>query len=1712
MPPPACRGFDGVVCNFHPLRNGQQAIAKEDGRCVVCNPAMLQRACEHGQRRGCLVHHLRKILLLSGPIFDSALARVPEKWREEITLRAHRVDRLDQIAPRTPDGIIPEAGDVSDEDSDEMPALRPLHESSCGEHVGARADVEESESEESEIEDAHEAFFRDLHVQAVLEMEESAEKPCVVSEADMGAEASDESVDEFQPVAIEAQSVIPKCRYMTKMPQRSWERLHIPVPKMVRSQQTDNEANNVDPQDPTPVSQRRPTRAAKAAPKRDTEPSHYCKAVGCCFSSTALGEKARVDKGETQCMLCSPERLLAKIGNIRVKGLVTTVCRRAVEGDRQDIYEQVLTRLPTDADRERVLKAMQRLSQRSGARTERVGAKQWPQLLEHRVSFAAEPNGKEQREHQGRARDDNRRATKKFPASYAAEEAGDHGWRTEEATKFAEWCQKGAWVQCEKCNRLEKRSIEPIDIQGSRRACSTKACKHCKSSIGYPTVKPSDIPDQLRGLHKDVLWAIRPLDPFCGKSVWAKNGYRVHTDMLRMWWRAIPVREQIEMLEDRDLRHRAREVYAFIMASEESSYKKFIQMHAKFLAKHEGISDGDVHLQLPRRCIEEVGIECAIWPHLYPRTNMCETHVRFSDKRREERRERKKRARSRSSSSSGSSNSGSSNDSSDDQLNFAKKGRNSAKASYMAKVFGPVLGYGTDYELFQFVYDLWLWSSLGGKKHSAHIPIRLAMGGHSFTPEFWRVRHDALIDLVRQLGLPTLFITVAPYEWSFPYATWIEDEMKKMFRSRLHLPIAETLHMAHVLGQLVVGFLTGANRSAKKGGWEKHVFRARDGSGKSTVVSFFARLEFQDGKRRRYINMEEQALQYYHGRGTVHLHLLVWLENVDAIGLEHAVAATSDFGGDNQALTELVEGSQRSYTGSGWPVFHGDSHYDAATEILHLAHSKQDACTYNKNGVPEGLRAFLIDAMTSLKCHGDVQMTDRVGMLLRYVSSYVPKFSDSFSNEWLNDACSDYTIARRVLTDYHPLEPEMALQLAMQWFPQVFAGGSMKKFIVPVPWEKDGWLPETVLNYMSCKWRSENMTLQEYLRKATRTGCIQNYIKKRYKAYLKENENVNSEDLLTLEKFAVKLRPRGEIMIAASYLSRYDDRYYGQWVLMNVPFRKLEDLWLPELESVPEHLVHEALALRHRPDYWRKQENFRETLELEAFREHHVLNILAMLTAHHNLIDKYISGEFDKADYAVGVYESVEGDKKVLVPTPEQARITNSIVQSVIENMEQKAMQEDEWKGEGRGGSAENNGEAMMNPDEDWNDEASWWEYGIKEMGRAKDEHINERRAFAILGPAGSGKTTSVEAAVEKCYELGGRVLIVAPTGRLAATYRAKYPHLDVDTIHGAFLLYKREQETMELMIPYDLVIVEEIGQLAQWVFERLITLWKCTWKLTTLVFLGDFCQLPGVEATSARGSPEWKRCVRKIELRTMMRCKCSLLRKKLEILRTGKPSVKQLKFILVGHKAPSQMHRHGVRMSDEPTLSDVGYILQETPHTLFLTISRKACSMINEMAVASLFWDTSPLTVLPTDPESNIANYEGSKLVGEEPLETHMYKGMRGYLTKNLNKPMGYVNGMGGNVEGMDGAAILFRTDQGKLLSIYPWTSENHVVHYPIRLGSCSTLHKVQGATLDHVTVWLDIPNMPAAAYVALSRVRHDADWRFVGNPTVHHFTPARG
>ena len=119
--------------------------------------------------------------------------------------------------------------------------------------------------------------------------------------------------------------------------------------------------------------------------------------------------------------------------------------------------------------------------------------------------------------------------------------------------------------------------------------------------------------------------------------------------------------------------------------------------------------------------------------------------------------------------------------------------------------------------------------------------------------------------------------------------------------------------------------------------------------------------------------------------------------------------------------------------------------------------------------------------------------------------------------------------------------------------------------------------------------------------------------------------------------------------------------------------------------------------------------------------------------------------------------------------------------------------------------------------------------------------------------------------------EHGVRVVMACPTRILAATYREKMPDLDVDSIHSAFQIFKPEQQTLDVMITFDLIVIEEVGQLSVDLFEQLLRLWDATERRPALVFVGDFAQLRGVEPTRAADSARWPE-VKKFTLKTMRR------------------------------------------------------------------------------------------------------------------------------------------------------------------------------------------------------------------------------------------------
>ena len=367
-------------------------------------------------------------------------------------------------------------------------------------------------------------------------------------------------------------------------------------------------------------------------------------------------------------------------------------------------------------------------------------------------------------------------------------------------------------------------------------------------------------------------------------------------------------------VRSRQKRGKVQAAYDYLMTKEaESSYRSLVQKHNKFLRKHPEATD--MERRMPLQFIETPGVECGLWPTLYWRHDICETVERATDSRRH--RQRYVEALS------------------DDEEDVAPEERHSVKRSFMRKVFGPIIGYSQDFELLQFVYDLAMWSRIGGGKNAcAGLPLRLVLKGETFSPLYWKTKHQALIDMQRQCGFPSLFKTMAPWEFSFPYHVAVLDEMEKCGQGRMQAACLETIHTAHVFTELNRGLYSGTNKKNKIDGWKDHILAAEDEPEVKTVVNYFQRLEYQDGKRKL-------PTQGYHGSGRVHVHSLDYLQNVEKVNLEAKLFATVP-SEDEPALRGYMLGRPHGRSDSGWPVEDGPSRWDPEQGLVRLHHTAED--------------------------------------------------------------------------------------------------------------------------------------------------------------------------------------------------------------------------------------------------------------------------------------------------------------------------------------------------------------------------------------------------------------------------------------------------------------------------------------------------------------------------------------------------------------------------------------------------------------------------------------------------------------------------------------------------------------------------------------------------------------------------------------------------
>ena len=693
---------------------------------------------------------------------------------------------------------------------------------------------------------------------------------------------------------------------------------------------------------------------------RQMRPCERCRGWGeqdCVFSTQEIGAAARIQgKGPSglPCPLCSEANLTRCLSSLRGKGMLTSALAFYEERDI-NVFSQACARIAALASDEALDGCLQRLRrfQKKGATKEQRGraakekqeareADQWERLLARRKAQQHFTKQEQKRFLNHLQPGELKKLSKKFPGVYkpnGAAKRPQSNWQTALAASFKQWAEEHAWGMCQKCSRLVPNKFHPKHARRQGRGPalkhSIKACKHCARGVGYPVPQPSDAPKPLRKLSQTVLDALAIFDINTGPHEQEYNAYRAHTAPVRFSWRATSVEERLAELDREQDWEKGKAAFDWLRSAPESAYNDFLKAHETFLRRRTAqIASGEVDIDepvrwLPLRFMETVGLECAMWPHLYWKTEMTETWARSQDIRRqarlrageqsqvdEETLQRGSRGRPADSDSSGES-----NEEQEDEAEDAEElKRGSAKASFVAKVFSPVAGYGACYELQHFVYDLWLSSSLGGARNAAGTTLRGALAGRVFSPMYWQTQHAGLIDLVRQIGLPHLFITIAPLEASAPYHAWLQDEFAKLLRTRTKLPAGETYHLAHVLMQAAEGLIGGTNKQSRKApakAWTSHVLSAPGGdSGRRQQVTLeiFARLEFQDGKRRRHTGPS----QTYHGSGRTHLHMLAWLSDPTVVDWTRILRADLPNNDEEPELRSLVEGSQLDWQCSGW--------------------------------------------------------------------------------------------------------------------------------------------------------------------------------------------------------------------------------------------------------------------------------------------------------------------------------------------------------------------------------------------------------------------------------------------------------------------------------------------------------------------------------------------------------------------------------------------------------------------------------------------------------------------------------------------------------------------------------------------------------------------------------------------------------------------------
>lgn len=653
------------------------------------------------------------------------------------------------------------------------------------------------------------------------------------------------------------------------------------------------------------------------------------------------------------------------------------------------------------------------------------------------------------------------------------------------------WAKNKSWSFCPACKLLHRETLLP-SFETSK-LTTVESCQCSKTRYHVP--QQLEIPISLRGLTMEEILALRPFQLHTGNYKVLKHGYRQKDGFCRVTWCKEPVLHKISKLQHTSYL-KCMLAYRYLTTSEKSRYNHFIVLREEHIKTGKQLNLYDYS--------ENKGIECALWPQLYPFYEWCETELSGNDS------------------------------------------RQSAKISFMLKILSEILDYSLEYDLLQFVYDRWLFNTVSGAISSSRkfgTSAAASLSTKTFSTEYWRWQHRFLMDAVRQYGYPDIFITISPYEWTFPTPKWLHNASELSGKMPTQLPALETLNIVHILEQTVRGYLCGTNSRR----WRQHVFNLADDPRANNVKNLFYRIEFQ-------------------GRGTAHIHLLVWLEDLSKCKY-HEINAHIPL--VNKNFSFLVHNLQQSEK-TVLPLneeptcLRIDENGDRTLSLF-----------YPQSAFALNLRAYINSILPFLKCRMDVQCSGESGMLMRYVSNYVSKFKESETTDSLYSThLVPAQAAYRYLRNMKPCEPEMVMTLSsvkMAW-----TNNSIKRYIPPRP--SSAQSDAILLKYHNRVGQSDVPFLH----------------------FLRTHDTSKANP--TLYK-------RQTCLVGVKYVSYFNYDFFFQFLIMNKPHTNLEQLKHPDHDNLPDDLKYVASCFVNMPQSF-SDEQLKQMLQKEGHKSYFIDNVI----------------------------------------------------------------------------------------------------------------------------------------------------------------------------------------------------------------------------------------------------------------------------------------------------------------------------------------------------------------------------------------------------------------------------------------------------------------------------------------------------------------------